>query len=68
MKQLIKRLFGKRKESKYLKCLYGLSLDKKGEVLEFKTTPDGKVFGLVCDDNTGFINICPIHLIIIVDL
>lgn len=48
MKQLINRLFGKRKESKYLKCYYGVALDKKGEVREFKTMPDGKVFALVC--------------------
>ena len=68
MKQLINRLFGKRKENKYLKCYYGVSLDKKGNVLDFKTMPDGRVFALVCDDNTGLVNICPIHLIVIVDL
>ena len=68
MKRLINCMFGKREEIKYLKCYYGISLDKKGNVLDFKTTPDGKVFALVCDDNTGLINICPIHLIVIVDL
>ena len=68
MKQLINRLFGKRKENKYLKCYYGISFGMKGKVLDFKTMPDGKVFALVCDDNTGAISICPIHLIVIVDL
>lgn len=68
MKKIIKRLFGKRKESKYLKCYYGIALDKKGVVLDFKTKPDGKVFALVCDDNTGLIEICPVHLIVILDL